>query len=101
MTPSAIPNGRARLAVEQHGAVWCPLISEPAQLDLDVDAARGYANRLQIPFVRPELLRVIESKRSLQRWLRHLSRVVHVVGTWASGGYILCWASCPYFTREL
>jgi hypothetical protein len=43
--------------------VWCPLISEPAQLDLDVDAARGYANRLQIPFVRPELLRVIESEK--------------------------------------
>jgi 2-hydroxychromene-2-carboxylate isomerase len=42
------------LAVEQAGAVWCPLISQPAQLDLDVDAARGYANRLQIPFVRPE-----------------------------------------------
>src|SRR5664280_3487979 len=42
------------LAVEQAGAVWCPLISEPAQLDLDVDAARACANRLQIPFVRPE-----------------------------------------------
>jgi AcrR family transcriptional regulator len=42
------------LALEEAGAVWFPLISEPAQLDLDVDAARGYANRLQIPFVRPE-----------------------------------------------
>jgi AcrR family transcriptional regulator/2-hydroxychromene-2-carboxylate isomerase len=42
------------LAVEQAGAVWCPLISEPAQLDLDVDAARACANRLQLPFVRPE-----------------------------------------------
>jgi AcrR family transcriptional regulator len=42
------------LAVEQAGAVWCPLISQPAQLDLDVDAARARANRLQIPFVRPE-----------------------------------------------
>jgi AcrR family transcriptional regulator len=42
------------LAVEQAGAVWCPLTSEPAQLDLDVDAARACANRLQIPFVRPE-----------------------------------------------
>jgi AcrR family transcriptional regulator len=42
------------LAVEQAGAVWCPLISEPAQLDLDLDAARACANRLQIPFVRPE-----------------------------------------------
>jgi AcrR family transcriptional regulator len=42
------------LALEQAGAVWCPLISEPAQLDLDVDAARARANRLQIPFVRPE-----------------------------------------------
>jgi AcrR family transcriptional regulator len=42
------------LAVEQAGAVWCPLISEPAQLDLDVDAAKACADRLQIPFVRPE-----------------------------------------------
>jgi AcrR family transcriptional regulator len=42
------------LAVEQAGAVWCPLISEPARLDLDLDAARACANRLQIPFVRPE-----------------------------------------------
>jgi len=41
------------LAIERDGAVWCPLISEPAPLDLDVDAARAYANRLQIPFVRP------------------------------------------------
>ena len=42
------------LAVEQQGAVWCPLISKPARLDLDVDAARACADRLQIPFVRPE-----------------------------------------------
>jgi hypothetical protein len=34
--------------------LWCPLISGPAQLDLDLDAARACANRLQIPFVRPE-----------------------------------------------
>jgi AcrR family transcriptional regulator len=42
------------LAVERAGAVWCPLISEPAQLDLDLDAARARANRSRIPFVRPE-----------------------------------------------
>jgi hypothetical protein len=41
------------LAVEQDGAVWCPLTSEPAALDLDVDAARACADHLQIPFVRP------------------------------------------------
>ena len=42
------------LAVEQHGAVWCPLVSEPAPLDRDTDAARLHADRLQLPFVRPE-----------------------------------------------
>jgi 2-hydroxychromene-2-carboxylate isomerase len=42
------------LAVEQDGAVWCPLLSVPSALDLDVDAARIHAHRLQLPFVRPE-----------------------------------------------
>jgi AcrR family transcriptional regulator len=42
------------LAVEQQGAVWCPLISEPARLDLDLEAARRRADRFQLPFVRPE-----------------------------------------------
>lgn len=42
------------LAVERHGAVWCPLVSEPAPLDRDTDAARLHADRLQLPFVRPE-----------------------------------------------
>ncbi len=42
------------LAVEQDGAVWCPLISEPAALDLDVEAARRHAERSRLPFVRPE-----------------------------------------------
>jgi AcrR family transcriptional regulator/2-hydroxychromene-2-carboxylate isomerase len=42
------------LAVERQGAVWCPLISEPAELDLDVEAARRHVERLQLPFVRPE-----------------------------------------------
>jgi 2-hydroxychromene-2-carboxylate isomerase len=42
------------LAVEAHGAMWCPLISEPAPLDLDIDAASAHAKRLQLPFVRPE-----------------------------------------------
>jgi 2-hydroxychromene-2-carboxylate isomerase len=41
------------LADERDGAVWCPLISEPAPLDLAVHAARACADRLQIPFVRP------------------------------------------------
>jgi 2-hydroxychromene-2-carboxylate isomerase len=41
------------LAVEQRGALWCPLISKPASLDLDVDAARSHARRMQLPFVRP------------------------------------------------
>jgi AcrR family transcriptional regulator/predicted DsbA family dithiol-disulfide isomerase len=42
------------LAVEREGAVWCPLISKPAGLDLDVEAARRHVDRLQLPFVRPE-----------------------------------------------
>jgi 2-hydroxychromene-2-carboxylate isomerase len=42
------------LAVEAHGARWCPLISQPAPLDLDIEAASACANRLQLPFVRPE-----------------------------------------------
>src|ERR1017187_2139448 len=42
------------LAVEQHGALWCPLLSKPSSLDLDIDAARIHADRLQLPFVRPE-----------------------------------------------
>jgi 2-hydroxychromene-2-carboxylate isomerase len=42
------------LAVERRGAVWCPLISKPAGLDLDVEAARRHVDRLQLPFVRPE-----------------------------------------------
>jgi AcrR family transcriptional regulator/predicted DsbA family dithiol-disulfide isomerase len=42
------------LAVEQQGAVWCPLISEPARLDLDLEAARRQVDRLKLPFVRPE-----------------------------------------------
>jgi hypothetical protein len=43
------------LAVEGDGAMWCPLMSEPAPLDLDIDAARDHASRLQLPFVRPPL----------------------------------------------
>jgi 2-hydroxychromene-2-carboxylate isomerase len=42
------------LAFEEHGARWCPLISQPAPLDLDMEAASAHANRLQLPFVRPE-----------------------------------------------
>jgi hypothetical protein len=42
------------LAVEADGAMWCPLVSEPASLDLDVAAAAALANRLQLPFVCPE-----------------------------------------------
>ncbi len=42
------------LAAEQDGALWCPLSSAPASLDLDVDAARMHADRLRLPFVRPE-----------------------------------------------
>jgi hypothetical protein len=42
------------LAVEQDGALWCPLISQPSSLDLDIDAARIHARRLRLPFVRPE-----------------------------------------------
>ena len=42
------------LAVEQDGALWCPLLSKPAPLDLDIDAARIHARRLRLPFVRPE-----------------------------------------------
>jgi hypothetical protein len=46
--------GLSYLAVEQDGALWCPLLSNPAALDLDIDAARLHADRLQLPFVRPE-----------------------------------------------
>src|SRR5664279_3869612 len=46
--------GLSYLAVEQDGALWCPLLSRPAALDLDTDAARLHADRLQLPFVRPE-----------------------------------------------
>jgi len=42
------------LAIEQDGAVWCPLLSSPSVLDLDMDAARIHAQRLRLPFVRPE-----------------------------------------------
>jgi AcrR family transcriptional regulator/2-hydroxychromene-2-carboxylate isomerase len=42
------------LAVEREGAVWCPLTSKPAGLDLDVETARRHVERLQLPFVRPE-----------------------------------------------
>ena len=42
------------LADEQHGALWCPLLSKPALLDLDLDAARTHARRLRLPFVPPE-----------------------------------------------
>ena len=41
------------LADEHEGALWCPLLSGPAALDLDIDAAREHANRLRLPFVRP------------------------------------------------
>ena len=46
--------GLSYLAVEQDGALWCPLLSKPAALDLDIDAARLHADRLRLPFVRPE-----------------------------------------------
>jgi 2-hydroxychromene-2-carboxylate isomerase len=42
------------LAIEKEGALWCPLLSKPSSLDLDVDAARAHADRLGLPFVRPE-----------------------------------------------
>jgi hypothetical protein len=42
------------LAVEADGALWCPLLSKPAPLDLDIDAARIHAHQLRLPFVRPE-----------------------------------------------
>jgi hypothetical protein len=42
------------LADEQRGALWCPLLSPPAVLDLDIDGARIHAHRLRLPFVRPE-----------------------------------------------
>ena len=40
-------------AAEEDGALWCPLASGPAPLDLDVDAARTHAEKLELPFVRP------------------------------------------------
>ncbi len=41
------------LAVERDGALWCPLLSRPASLDLDIDAAMLHAHSLRLPFVRP------------------------------------------------
>ena len=32
------------LASERDGAIWCPLLSRPAALDLDIDAARSHAH---------------------------------------------------------
>lgn len=42
------------LASERDGAIWCPLLSRPAALDLDIDAARSHAHDLGLPFVAPE-----------------------------------------------
>ena len=42
------------LAIERDGALWCPLLSKPASLDLDIETARIHAHRLRLPFVRPE-----------------------------------------------
>jgi hypothetical protein len=42
------------LAVEADGALWCPLLSKPAPLDRDINAARIHAHQLRLPFVRPE-----------------------------------------------
>jgi len=41
------------LAVERDGALWCPLPSAPAALDLDLHAAMAHARRLRLPFVPP------------------------------------------------
>jgi 2-hydroxychromene-2-carboxylate isomerase len=41
------------LAPEQDGAVWCPLASPPAPLDLDREAAGRAAARLQLPIAWP------------------------------------------------
>jgi hypothetical protein len=41
------------VAVERDGALWCPLPSRPASLDLDVNAAIVHARRLRLPLVRP------------------------------------------------
>lgn len=42
------------LAVERDGAIWCPLASEPAPLDLDRETARCLAERLRLPLAWPE-----------------------------------------------
>jgi 2-hydroxychromene-2-carboxylate isomerase len=42
------------LARESEGALWCPLPSEPAPLDLDRAAAKRAADRLELPLAWPE-----------------------------------------------
>lgn len=44
----------ACLAFEQEGAVWCPLISDPAPLDRDELGARARAERLELELQWPE-----------------------------------------------
>jgi 2-hydroxychromene-2-carboxylate isomerase len=41
------------LASEQDGAIWCPLASPPAPMDLDREAAGHAAERLQLPIAWP------------------------------------------------
>jgi 2-hydroxychromene-2-carboxylate isomerase len=42
------------LAVEEEGAIWCPLPSGPTALDRDRAAAEGEADRLELPISWPE-----------------------------------------------
>jgi hypothetical protein len=42
------------LAPESAGAIWCPLIGDPAPLDVDRDAARRIASRLGLSLNWPE-----------------------------------------------
>ncbi len=44
----------ACLAFEQEGAVWCPLISDPAPLDRDEPGARARADALELELQWPE-----------------------------------------------
>jgi hypothetical protein len=44
----------AGLAPEHAGALWCPLVSEPTELDLDLDRARQVAERLRVPLNLPK-----------------------------------------------
>jgi hypothetical protein len=82
----------AGLVDERQGAVWCPLISPPAPLDLDLDTARLHAEAMSLPFERPELhhepvprtMRVATLAAARSRAAIFMVRATRLA--WATGG---------------